>query len=301
VKIPGVTFVPTQDRKIRLTGEPGRLEITFLGVGAAFANTMFQSNLFVVKGRTHVMIDLGSKASVALYDAGLSVLDIENLVATHSHADHVGGIEEWCLKARYAAPFVRKCARGDYKPNLLTTEDYAHILWEATLRGGLEHSEETRPGEHMALSDYVNLVYGNPVDGYGRPAYGLRVGEGADAIDLKLIRTNHVPDNSAGWRTAFYSVGVLVDDRVFVTGDTMFDRELVETFGAGAVAIFHDCQDFKGGVHASYEELRALPPHLKAKTVLYHLTDATRGKLDPEKDGFAGWAESYREGKYVIG
>lgn len=301
MKTPNVTFVPTQDGKIRLTSDPGRLEITFLGVGAAFANTLFQSNIFAVKGRTHVLVDLGSKASVALHDAGLSVIDVENLVATHSHADHVGGIEEWCLKARYAAPFVKKCKRGEYKPNLLTTEDYANVLWDATLRGGLQHSEETRPGERMQLSDYVNLVYARPLDGYGRPVFGIRVGEGADAIDLKLMRTNHVPDNSAGWRTAFYSVGVLVDDRVFISGDTMFDFDLVKTFGENAEVIFHDCQDFKGGVHASYEELRALPPELREKTILYHLTDGIRGKFDPGKDGFAGWASCYREGKYVIG
>jgi ribonuclease BN (tRNA processing enzyme) len=298
--MPNVTFVPTQDRKIHLTGEPGRLEVTFLGVGAAFANTMFQSNIFLVKGRTHVMIDLGSKASVALYGTGLSVLDVENLVVTHSHADHVGGIEEWCLKARYAAPLIRKCARGEYKPNLLTTEEYAHILWDATLRGGLEHSEGSRPGQLMSLSDYVNLVYGGRVDGYGRRVYGLSVGEGADAIDLKLMRTNHVPDNSAGWQTAFYSVGVLVDDRVFITGDTMFDLDLVEEFGARADVIFHDCQELKGGVHASYEELCGLPSQLRAKTILYHLTDNVRDKFAPEKDGFAGWARCYREGKYVF-
>jgi len=300
VKIPNVTFTPSEDRKIRLTGEPGRLEVTFLGVGAAFATTMFQSNVFVVKGRTHLMIDLGSKASVALHEAGLSVLDVENLVVTHSHADHVGGIEEWCLKARYAAPFVRKCARGEYKPSLLTTADYAGILWDATLRGGLEHSEETGPGKHMALSDYVNLVYGAPVEGHSRPVYRLTAGDGADAIDIKLMRTNHVPDSSAGWLTAFYSVGVLIDDHVFITGDTMFDRHLVEEFGVKADVIFHDCQDLKGGVHASYEELRALPPHIREKTILYHLTDGIRGKFEPEKDGFAGWAACFREGNYVL-
>ncbi|MCP3886518.1 MAG: MBL fold metallo-hydrolase, partial [Propionibacteriaceae bacterium] len=195
-----------------------------------------------------MMIDLGSKASVALNDTGLSILDIENLVVTHSHADHVGGIEEWCLKSRYAAPFIKGCARGEYRPNLLTTADYAHILWDATLRGGLEHSEETLPGKRMSLSDYVNVVNGEYMGGYGRPVYRIKVGKGDSAIDLKLMRTNHVPDNSAGWQTAFYSIGLLIDDRVLISGDTMFDREMIEVFGTRADAIFHDCQDFTGGV-----------------------------------------------------
>lgn len=285
---------------IDLTND-GDLELVFLGVGAAFANTMFQSNFFIVKGSTHVLVDLGSRASIALDEAGLSVLDVENLLATHSHADHVGGIEEWALKARYAAPFAKGCARGEYRPNLLTTADYAHILWDCTLRGGLEHSEETQPGKRMSLSDYVNLIHGEYLSGYGRPVYRLRVGEGDDAIDLKLMRTNHIPDNSTGWQTAFYSVGILIDDRVFVSGDAMFDRELVDVFGTRAEAIFHDCQDFTGGVHASYDELKSLPAKLRKKTYLYHLTDGIEDKFDPIADDFAGWTRPFRKGSYVFG
>ncbi len=292
-------FKEAADKKIRTTND-GDLELVFLGVGAAFANTMFQSNILVVKGDTHLMIDLGSKASVALYEAGLSVLDIENLLATHSHADHVGGVEEWCLKTRYAAPFVKGCARGEYKPTLLTTSDYAHILWDCTLRGGLEHSEETLPGKRMALSDYVNMKHGEYLTGYGRPVYGLTLGEGDSAIDIKLMRTNHVPDNSTGWQTAFYSVGILIDDRIFISGDAMFDRDLIDVFGSRAEVIFHDCQDFTGGVHASYEELISLPTNIKEKMFLYHLTDGIHDKFKPVDDGFAGWARCFREGRYVF-
>lgn len=292
-------FRPRKEGRIALTND-GSLELNFLGVGSAFATTMFQSNLFVVKGSNHVLIDYGSKASVALHKAGLNTLEIENLLVTHSHADHIGGIEEWCLMARYAAPFIKKCARGEYKPNLLTTADYAHILWDNSLRGGLEHSEETQPGRRLALSDYVNLVHGEYLTGYGRPVYRITVGSGDTAIDLKLMRTNHIPDSSRSWQTAFYSLGVLIDDRVLVSGDTMFDREVIDVFGSTAEAIFHDCQDYTGGVHASYEELRGLPGRLKAKTVLYHLPDAIKAKFNPEEDGFVGWAQAFDEGSYLF-
>lgn len=292
-------FRPREEPRVSLKND-GALEVVFLGVGSAFATTLFQSNIFLVKGGTHVMLDIGSKASIALHEAGIGVLDIENLVATHSHADHIGGIEEWCLKARYAAPFVKGCARGEYRPNLLTTADYAHILWDGSLRGGLEHSEETQPGKRLSLSDYVTLRFGEYLAGYGRPVYRLQVGEGRDAIDLKLMRTNHIPDSSTGWQTAFYSVGVLVDDRVFISGDTMFDRELVEVFGTRAEVIFHDCQDYTGGVHASYDELRALPERQREKMLLYHLPDGFQEKVDPVQDGFAGWTRCFRSGSYVF-
>jgi ribonuclease BN (tRNA processing enzyme) len=292
-------FVESRESQIRLTND-GRLQVIFLGEGSAFARTRFQSNMILVKGDNHVMIDIGSRASMALAEAGLGPLDIENLLVTHSHADHIGGMEEWCLTARYVAPFALGCARGEYRPRLFTTTDYAHILWDYSLRGGLEHSEETQPGRRLALSNYVNLAYGDYQAGFGRPVYRLTVGDADDAIDLKLMRTNHIPDSSASWQTAFYSIGVLVDDRVFISGDTMFDRELVEVFGSGAEIIFHDCQDFVGGVHASYEELRGLPAHLKEKIVLYHLPDGIEEKFDPAADGFRGWAASYRQGSYIF-
>ncbi len=292
-------FRPNKGGGIALAND-GHLQLSFLGVGSAFATTMFQSNLFVIKGPNHVLIDYGSKASVALNRAGLSTLDIENLLVTHSHADHIGGIEEWCLMARYAAPFVKKCARGEYKPNLLTTADYAHILWDSSLRGGLEHSEETQPGRRLALSDYVNIVHGGYLTGYGRPVYHIVVGSGESAIDLKLMRTNHIPDSSASWQSAFYSLGVLIDDRVLVSGDTMFDRELIDVFGSKAEAIFHDCQDYTGGVHASYEELTGLAATHKARTILYHLPDPIKNKFNPKEDGFVGWARSYEQGSYFF-
>jgi glyoxylase-like metal-dependent hydrolase (beta-lactamase superfamily II) len=142
-------FRPREEPRVSLKND-GALEVVFLGVGSAFATTLFQSNIFLVKGGTHVMLDIGSKASIALHEAGIGVLDIENLVATHSHADHIGGIEEWCLKARYAAPFVKGCARGEYRPNLLTTADYAHILWDGSLRAGSSTRRRPSPASASA-------------------------------------------------------------------------------------------------------------------------------------------------------
>lgn len=299
MNIPKDLFVPNAQGKISLRNN-GDLQVWFLGVGSAFATSMFQSNLILVKGDTHVMIDFGSKASVALHNAGLGALDIEHLLVTHSHADHIGGLEEWCLKARYAAPFIKGCARGEYRPNLLTTADYAHILWDCSLRGGLEHSEETQLGRRLSFSDYVTLRLGAYLPGYGRPVYQASVGQGVHAIDLKIMRTNHIPDSSKSWQTAFYSVGVVVDDRVMISGDTMFDREFVEVFGTRCDVIFHDCQDFTGGVHSSFEELCALPNSLKEKMILYHLPDGIHSKFEPAPHGFAGWAQAWEEGSYVL-
>jgi ribonuclease BN (tRNA processing enzyme) len=290
------SFRPGRKPAIDL-GNSGELEVTFLGVGAAFATEAFQSNIFLVKGRTHLLVDLGTKASLALRDAGLSVLDVEHLLVTHSHADHIGGLEEWCLKSRYVAPRIMGCRIGDYRPHLYTTPEYVRILWKASLRGGLELSEDSGP---MSLEDYLTVHLATPLEGYGRPVHAFGVGEGADRIEVKLMRTRHIPTSTPGWETGFWSVGLLVDDRVLISGDTTFDPELLEEFGKGTEAIFHDCQDGRGGVHAAYEELLALPDELRAKMILYHLPRGITDKFRPEDDGFVGWAKSFRQGSYLF-
>jgi ribonuclease BN (tRNA processing enzyme) len=290
------SFQPGRRPAIELSNT-GDLQVAFLGVGAAFATEAFQSNIFLIKGRTHLLVDLGTKASLALRDAGLSVLDIQNLLATHSHADHIGGIEEWCLKSRYLAPKLMGGAYGDYKPNLYTTEEYLRVLWKASLRGGLELCEDAHT---MTLHDFVEVHLADPQDGYGRPVWKFTVGEGDDAIRIKLMRTRHIPSRSKGWDRQFWAVGLLVDDRVLISGDTTFDPELIEEFGADAEAIFHDCQDVIGGVHAAYEELLTLPDDMRSKMILYHLPRGITEKFDPQADGFAGWAKSFREGSYLF-
>jgi len=86
----------------------GHLRIIFLGVGAAFSNKMFQANIIIVKGETALFVDLGTKATLKLAEFGRSVHDVKDLLVTHSHADHIGSVEELALKRRYEAPFIEE-------------------------------------------------------------------------------------------------------------------------------------------------------------------------------------------------
>jgi hypothetical protein len=107
------------------------------------------------------------------------------------------------------------------------------------------------------------------------------------------MRTKHIPDSSFDWQSSFWSCGVIIDDRVFFTSDTRFDHDLIEFYENkfNFETIFHDCQFFTGGVHASLDEINTLSPEIKAKTYLTHYGDNWEEYDETiSKYGFAGRA-----------
>ena len=266
--------------KLSLTNS-GELSLFFLGTGSAFTKTNFQTNLLVIKGKDHILIDCGSLCSRALKKYGQSIKNIENFHITHSHADHTGGLEEAAFMNMYGA---------NKTINMYITSEFRDILWENTLKGGLSYSEYSN-GPNLTFNDYFKLKplkVLSVVEGSPRPLYEANCG----SINLKIFRTIHVPNRTGGWNETFNSTGVVIDDKIIFTGDTIFDRELLDwlckRFPA-IEAIYHDCQMFKGGVHAFYGELLTLPPEMRKKIFLCHYSDVRKG-FTPRRDGFAGFA-----------
>lgn len=240
----------------------GDLALFFVGAGSAFTKRQCHNNVFIIKGDDHLLIDCSGKCSQTLYQLGLPITDVQNFLITHSHSDHIGGLEEVCLMNKYIA---RKT------PNIVITEAYENILWNMSLRGGCAYNEEI-PGNELHFAAYWNAIRpAATLAEYGRETLEANVG----SINIKMFRTKHIPDTSDNWKTSFWSCGVIIDDRVMFTGDTRFDRELIDTFDARFKLeyIFHDCQFFPGGVHASIDELNTLPAAVKAKTYLMHYND----------------------------
>ena len=93
--------------------------------------------MLVIQGNHHVLIDCGTQGPLALNDLGLSVLDVRCYLPTHSHADHIGGLEEVALMNRYT-PNIST-------PDMIILRDYQDILWTKSLSGGCEYCEANRP------------------------------------------------------------------------------------------------------------------------------------------------------------
>jgi hypothetical protein len=264
------------NKRVKLVNR-GDLSLYFVGTGSAFAKTLNQNNLLIIKGNDHLLVDCGTKCSQALHDVGLPILNIRNFLITHSHADHIGSLEEVMLFNRYVL---------QTKPNIVINRAYQNILWEQSLKGGSGPSES----KHLEFEDLWQINRPRKLKGFPRETWEADVG----GINVKMPRTMHIPDSSKSWRDSHWSCGVIIDERILYTSDTRMDVDLLESFDAlfNLEYIFHDCQLFTGGVHSSLEELSALPAALKSRIVLMHYGDNWRDfRGQARKAGFHSWAK----------
>jgi ribonuclease BN (tRNA processing enzyme) len=270
-----------RDRTLSLAND-GTLDLFFIGVGSAFTKRQYQTNLLIIKGNDHLLIDCGTRCPQALVELGLKVTDIRNILITHSHADHIGGMEEVALMGRYVA---RR------KPVMVINEAYEDILWNMSLKGGCGLNEK-RNGRMLDFPDLFEVIRPEPVPQFGRETFKARVG----GIHILMMRTKHIPDNSPDWQNSYWSCGIIIDDRVMFTSDTRYDPDLIDEYDKkfDFENIFHDCQFFTGGVHAGIEELKSLPREIKKKTYLTHYGDDWRKFAKTASSyGFAGLARQH--------
>ncbi|MFO8064649.1 MAG: MBL fold metallo-hydrolase [Spirochaetota bacterium] len=257
-------------KKLPLTNK-GQLSILFVGSGSAFTKKNYQNNIIIVKGDDHIMIDCGTRAPEALSRLGRPIGDIRNFYITHSHADHVGGLEEVMLTNRY---ITRS------RPHIYIPAHYETTLWEHSLRGGAEHNER-HEGEGLGFDDFWVAHRPTERPDLPRNATEVQIGE----INLKTFRTRHFPEQATSWEDAFYSVGLVIDDRVLFSGDTQYDEELLTTMDElySPEVIFQDVQFFTGGIHAGIKEINGLPRHMRDRMYLMHYPDSWRDHADEAK------------------
>ncbi|MCD9024282.1 MBL fold metallo-hydrolase [Cohnella silvisoli] len=219
------------------------LKIQMLGTGSAFAKVFNNNNaLLTVDGLT-LLVDCGITAPKALYELGYSFNDLDAILLTHIHADHIGGLEELAFQMKYI--FGRK-------PILFLADTLVETLWEHSLKGGLQQDETE------TLHDFFDV----------RP---LSVGQPHDllpGLHVELIATRHIPNK------ANYSL--LFNDFFFYSGDTVFDSDLLNSLvnDRDVRVIFHDCQLHPPGVvHACLSQLLTLPKAIQERVFLMHYGD----------------------------
>ena len=260
----------------------GSLELFFLGVGTAFAKESGHTNFLIVKGEDHVLVDFGTLGPQRLESvAGLDPLDIHCFLPTHSHADHVGGMEYLTIHHRYRA--TERTNHPGLK--VIASEDFGRALWRMSLRGGLGFNEPGMDGRDELFEVYYDVIRPNEISGSDRQRWHVTIG----SLEIEMFRTHHAQGMASPEGLEFYSHGMLIDNRIFFSGDSVFDPLLIDFYRDRAEYWIHDANIGRTPLHSSLDELRTLPEEIRKDMLLVHYPERAAELSIPD---FAGWCLS---------
>ena len=77
------------------------LQIQMLGTGSAFAKTYYNTSALIRSNEMNILIDCGATTPKSLMRSDLQPDQIDGILISHIHADHVGGLEEMAFRLLY--------------------------------------------------------------------------------------------------------------------------------------------------------------------------------------------------------
>lgn len=240
----------------------------WLGNGSGLNLTLNNTSFYMSgNGPRLALVDCGHTVPARLHALGL-VDRVTDIIITHLHADHAGGLESLGSLLYYGHR-----RRGLQLPLLhLPTNAMAHELWEHSLRAGMIYgSDDHDEPMDASLTTYFRVSTGLNVSIEGLPA-------------ATFVPSRHVP------RMPNYSLRF--DNGVFYSADS---RDLPPLDAKLIFQDVHFAPAFPAEVHVSYHTMRdTLPADVRKRTWLVHLGNGYE-KFDPEKDGFAGFVQQDQE------
>jgi ribonuclease BN (tRNA processing enzyme) len=239
-------------------------ELVVLGVGDTFSDRHHTASLLLRAGGFALAIDCPDSYRRVLARASaragvpLDLADIDHVLVTHVHGDHVNGLE--------GVAFYKRFAEGK-RVRVVAAPEVRAALWEGRLAAPMARLFDGQRFHDLGFDDYFEhlpLAWDGPT----------RVGP----FTVRARRTiHHVPTSALlvehGGRVLGYSA------------DTAFDPALIE-FLSEADLVIHETN--LGPAHTPYEALAALPAELRARMRLIHYPDGldlSRPAIEPLREG----------------
>lgn len=227
-----------------------RFEVVVLGVGDTFSEKHHSTALLLVCDGFHLAIDCPDmyrgvlRAASERSGRALQLSDIDNILITHVHGDHMNGLEG----VAFFKHFVERKRVG-----LIASHEVRASIWEHRLQasmGVLWNGQEAREMTFDSYFDHMPLPWGEDIT--------------IGPFRVRARRTiHHVPTSALMIEAAGRKLGY--------SCDTAFDASLIE-FLEPADLIIHETN--LGPAHTPYASLVALPEELRRRMRLIHYPDS---------------------------
>lgn len=225
-------------------------EVIVLGVGDTFSELHHSTALLLSCDGFRLAIDCPDQYRGVLKDAAdtsgqsLSLSDIDHVLITHVHGDHMNGLEGVAFYKHFVD---RK------RLKLVCSSELRANIWDERLKASMSQLYDGQQHRELGFDDYFEHVPLSWTD-------AIQVGP----FKIRARRTvHHVPTSALFIEAAGRKLGY--------SADTAFDPSLI-AFLEPADLIIHETN--LGPAHTPYASLAGLPAELRAKMRLIHYMDS---------------------------
>lgn len=201
------------------------IKVKALGTGGAFTKHYHNNYVFEL-GDRKLLIDAGTTLRYSLYASGYKESDITDIVITHLHSDHVGGLEEFAQRCKWI---------HNHKPNLWVRSDslqgLSNILSYGLCTDGL------------SIQDYFNIHYVEDEFMIGRK------------YTVEILKTDNL--HSQGMLSMGLKINEIRLKNIVFTSD-IAKHEVAQFDGIiddSTAALFHDISMIQNPVHSYIEDV----------------------------------------------
>jgi ribonuclease BN (tRNA processing enzyme) len=251
--------------------------LRFLGAGGAFSRRYGTTcSELVLPNGDRWLIDCGRQAPDQLHHAGLSWHEVAGQLLTHTHGDHIYGLEDFAFSRYfYEGHGIEPIRSGGPRIPLVCHGAVRAEAWDV-LRSSLRYLPDPAAPTGGTLETYFDpaepVAAEPPKHNAWAHAERFEVGE----LRVTMRETVHVPGKPSTSIEFDLSGGKGNPRRLaWWSGDSIVDPALLTGLEPYATLFFHDCTflEYPGQVHGSFSLLEKLPEAVRRKMVLMHHED----------------------------